>query len=347
MMTMRYLLCVAVVASLAACDGSSRDPVGYTTSTGPSSGGSGGGGNGGVGGGGASSSGTTGGGSLGWIEVDSGTTETLVSVWAASETDVWAVGERGTMLRYDGESWAPFAGAPPTSHDYTAVTGTSADDVWFCGDPLVSGDFLLHYDGSELTTAIAKEDEPQNEVYLFYDCDAAPGQVWIADMKASSDFGNVYLYEGGTITSHETGDFRSIVAIDGEVFAGHVSHAVTHFDGTTWNISSLPDLGLADGFHGAFAFSPDDVWFMGLKSWAHYDGTDLVHTEHAESMQGVWGAAPDDVWAVGTVLQHFDGSTWSSMPLPSDGYLYEVHGTGPADVWAVGEGGTILHFGVH
>src|SRR5206468_5338762 len=43
---------------------------------------------------------------------------------------------------------------------------------------------------------------------------------------------------------------------------------------------------------------------------------------------------------VGTHIEHWDGSTWSTVPSPNvgnlDNYLLGVAATGPEDVWAVG-----------
>ncbi|MBK6574474.1 MAG: hypothetical protein IPG21_18810 [Saprospiraceae bacterium] len=38
--------------------------------------------------------------------MNSNTTATLRSVWAANEKNIWAVGETGVLLKYDGVSWA-------------------------------------------------------------------------------------------------------------------------------------------------------------------------------------------------------------------------------------------------
>lgn len=60
----------------------------------------------------------------------SGTTETLYAVWGSSATDVWAVGARGTILRWRGSSWAPVPSG--TANDLYAVWG-SGGDVWVSG----------------------------------------------------------------------------------------------------------------------------------------------------------------------------------------------------------------------
>jgi photosystem II stability/assembly factor-like uncharacterized protein len=41
----------------------------------------------------------------GWQRQESGTTDVLNSVYALNEKSLWAVGQEGTILRGDGESW--------------------------------------------------------------------------------------------------------------------------------------------------------------------------------------------------------------------------------------------------
>jgi hypothetical protein len=69
--------------------------------------------------------------------------------------------------------------------------------------------------------------------------------------------------------------------------------------------------------------------------------------------------SPDDAWAVGersdltgTLVMHWDGSTWAKVPAPSpddsNDHLFGVSGTSPSDVWAVGvagySDGLIMHW---
>ena len=42
-----------------------------------------------------------------WSEMDSGTTDTLWGVWGSSGSDVFAVGDNGTILHYNGSTWSP------------------------------------------------------------------------------------------------------------------------------------------------------------------------------------------------------------------------------------------------
>lgn len=78
--------------------------------------------------------------------------------------------------------------------------------------------------------------------------------------------------------------------------------------------------------------------------------TEAFDTSSTGALSGVWGSAPDDVWIVGGVTEqgeayHFDGSSWSSVPVPEGvGLLVWVYGFGPDDVWAVGVGGGGVHW---
>jgi len=62
--------------------------------------------------------------------MDSGTTETLNSVWGTSANEVFVVGENGTMLRYNGSVWS---GIPIIKRDYHCIFGTSSPNIFAVG----------------------------------------------------------------------------------------------------------------------------------------------------------------------------------------------------------------------
>lgn len=69
----------------------------------------------------------------------------LRSVWGSGPDDVWAVGEAGTILHWDGQRWSGGAFPPAfeRSTELRQVTGTARDDVWAVGLLGVA----IHYDG--------------------------------------------------------------------------------------------------------------------------------------------------------------------------------------------------------
>ena len=78
-----------------------------------------------------------------WKLQVSGTSIALRGVWAAGPKSVYAVGEKGQILHYDGTAWS---GMPsPVKATLQAVYGTSDADVWAVG---VKG-LILHWDGQK------------------------------------------------------------------------------------------------------------------------------------------------------------------------------------------------------
>ena len=105
-----------------------------------------------------------------WSTVTSGTTKNLYSVWSASATDVWAGGEKGTMLHGDAATFAPVASG--TTSDVEAVWGTGASDVWSAGLG------IFHWNGTSWGPTIATA----ANTYFYYSSisGSGPNDVWFA-----------------------------------------------------------------------------------------------------------------------------------------------------------------------
>lgn len=67
---------------------------------------------------------------------------TLRAVWGASSDAVWAVGDTGTLLFFNGQYWK--SRQSPVRVNLRAVHGTAANDVWAAGEDGV----VLHFDGN-------------------------------------------------------------------------------------------------------------------------------------------------------------------------------------------------------
>jgi len=71
----------------------------------------------------------------------------LGGVWSTSASDVWSVGDLGTILHWDGATWSSYLGVTdqPLSH----VRGSGASDVWAVG----AAGTILHWDGAAWSTS--------------------------------------------------------------------------------------------------------------------------------------------------------------------------------------------------
>jgi hypothetical protein len=71
-----------------------------------------------------------------WSALNSGTASMLYGVWGSSPSDVFAVGNVGTILHYNGSAWSAMSSG--TTRELVGVWGNSATDV-FAGGALYLG----------------------------------------------------------------------------------------------------------------------------------------------------------------------------------------------------------------
>ena len=83
-----------------------------------------------------------------WSAMSSGTTIILRGVWGSSGSDVLAIGSSGTILHYNGSAWSAMTSG--TTNSLYGVWGSSGSDVFAVG---LSGT-ILHYVESVSTTTV-------------------------------------------------------------------------------------------------------------------------------------------------------------------------------------------------
>jgi len=63
--------------------------------------------------------------------MDSRTITNLTGVWGSAASNIYAVGGQGTVLHYDGSSWKKMDS--DTQNNLQAVWGSDADHIWAVG----------------------------------------------------------------------------------------------------------------------------------------------------------------------------------------------------------------------
>jgi hypothetical protein len=152
----------------------------------------------------------------------------LQSLWSRSSVDVFAVGDSGKVLHYDG-SWT------------TQETGTTAllSGVW--GDPASSAVFavgdggtILYYDGSTWQAQTSGTSKPLTAVW-----GASPTNVF-----AVGGSGTILHFDGTSWTAQNSGTastFHSVWGSSGNsVFAVGDGGTIAHYDGQTWTTHTVP-----------------------------------------------------------------------------------------------------------
>jgi hypothetical protein len=275
-----------------------------------------------------------------WTTLSSGVTVTLFNAWGASANDVFAVGEYGTIIRYNGVQWKTMA-VPPIGHA-RGIDGTSATNVFVMADSAVQGTVkstILRWDGQSWT----KRGEINRSDF------ACVGAVGVDDAFAWTR-GALYRVTGGsaqlvksiTVPVGLQHDCNVRARATNDVYLG--GGFVYHYDGN--QISELKEAGATHGAYsaGLAAFGPTQVLSFAYNAVHRFTGTQwLLVSPGIASVEAIGGSAWNRLFAVGDGVSFWDGSGWTGEMLPAGTpYLYGVWAATSGEVYAVGSNGTIL-----
>ena len=262
------------------------------------------------------------------------TGENLRGVDPVSASDIWAVGNDGVIIHYNGSTWTSVAS--PTGEDLYGIDMISASDGWAIGRSGV----ILRYNGSSWSVHTDTSNEAWNTISMVsaskgfaggnssnnmaeYD-----GSAWTEFVgPVSDDINDIYMFDGGT--GWAVGD----------------SGKILYYDGSSW--SSDSDQGGED-IMGVHMVSTSDGWAVGEsgKIWRYNGSSWSEHSDVGDDWEAVVLADASTGWSLGTTneARRWDGSSWSSEGIPTNQTIYDVEAVTTIDAWAVGRSGTILHF---
>ncbi len=239
---------------------------------------------------------------------------TLYAVWASTENDIWAVGELGTLLHYNGSYWKLFVS--PTRKTLHAIDGR-VGDVWAAGD----NGIILHFDGG--SWAVDPATPNGTNAYRAVAMAAATGDVFIGD-NAGDLYGRV---DGGwqpiePFVAH-IGAMHAF-AVDDLYVAGTPatpgSAGIGHWDGMVW--TAIQDV--TEASFTSMAATANDQLVLGATNCALYQVTNQVLSQVAFAAcdGGITATAATtagDVFVAGNgFIAHYDGMTVKTIAL-SDG----------------------------
>ncbi|MDX6309204.1 MAG: hypothetical protein QOI06_2250 [Nocardioidaceae bacterium] len=269
---------------------------------------------------------------------------TLLGVSAVSGSNAWAVGftdrsgrPRTSLIEHwDGTRWT-VSPSPRLQTDkwLGGVSAASSDNAWAVGGDYVGsqvyGTLIEHWDGTSWT--IAPSPNPGTfQSGLDGVAIISPTDAWA--VGAYSDSGS----EGKTL--------------------------IEHWDGATWTQVPSPNADGASNLSAVSAVSATDIWAVGSYRTGmytdsslieHWDGTSWTVVPSANptgdtivELASVSAVSGQDAWAVGntydgitggTIVEHWDGSTWTKVPSWNAGTTTRLQGVSAisaTDAWAVG-----------
>ncbi len=281
----------------------------------------------------------------GFVRADGATNQNLRAVHGSSATDVWAVGEVGTITHFDGTRWS----VSPTGVGVhlNAVFALAPDDAWAVGDKGT----VLRWNGQHWSPLDAPTSEDVLDVWA-----SGPSDVWVLPRGDTGAY-HLLRWDGTRWRTHPYADsYTSVVHLWGagpeDVWLASDSYETSmwrtqsgEFVSVRFDISDEVSIEDLDGS------GPDDVWAVTDDQVLRFDAAAsawkpfLPAASENLIFKAVWSSSPTDVWVAGELglVQHFDGTAWSpeaSIDLMTN--VKDLWGSGPDDLWAVGKGGAIF-----
>ena len=280
-----------------------------------------------------------------WSLTEIGSYE-LYSVWGAADNEVFAGGDGGKIVFYDGYGWTDRSPGMGITYTYRGIWGTSASDVF-----AVAGPYIVHWDGSDwsLMTNVGSGAGDLRSVW-----GSAGNDVFAVGRGAK-----VFHYDGSQWSViFDGGIDYSLDAIWGRAadevyaFGGMYPLRALRYNGTSWNSITAPTNLEAYAAAGTGA----GVFIAGENGQLlKYDGTVWLRFNRfcAQEYAGIWGSSAVDVYVIGhdplspvdenyRANLHFDGNAWTVFTMPSASSA--IWGSSATDVFIGSEDGAIYHF---
>ncbi|MFT3700455.1 MAG: hypothetical protein QM831_45345 [Kofleriaceae bacterium] len=259
---------------------------------------------------------------------------TLRGMSGTDSNDVWAVGEAGTLMHFDGTKWTRVAAN--THEEFTCVKSFDRDDVW-----AASWGGVWHFDGTTWTKTVLTD-----FWYPYAISGSSSHDIWVAESE-----GNAHHYNGSTWTNTVVGSTSTTLytiwsSAPNNAWAGGNGNTLFHWNGSAWSPMTSPYTGASpqyNAFVGMYGTSANNVWLSNGSELWQWNGSTWTQNGYLSSSGYVlplWGRGANDIWSPGGdyKIDHYDGTAWQhlDMNFVTDGYIHSgITGFSPAanDVW--------------
>lgn len=268
----------------------------------------------------------------------------LRDVLVAPPSTLWAVGERGALLRGDATRLDPDddllepgdskSGAPRGTLYATAVV--AADDAWAVG----AKGLILRWDGTRWRREPAVDDMQRDLLAVWATAEEAWAVGAAGRVLRWRRGGTWQIVEGpvGTPLYAVSGD-RDLVYVAGKGGALYSARR----SGGSW----LKQTFTGEDINALWADGAGGLWTAGVREMNFGNVYKVVGASQKPYSLGsgirfaaLSGTSPDDLWAAGDgVVAHFVQGTWTEVPIA--GVSFSGLWAGPSGAWAVGDGGVV------
>lgn len=262
----------------------------------------------------------------------------LLDIWSNTAQDIWAVGNSGRIMHWDGLSWSDFSPVPlveTTVQDFWSFDGS---DIW-----LVGSNGLIARRNPAITSFWF--DYSFETVSSFYSVSGSS----LTDAWAVGDNGIIVHWDGAewlAVPSGTTNALYGVFSVTPTLAYCVGEHGIIlRWDGGTWKPQQSPTT--QDLYSVTVAGNPVACGAAGTV--VRNDGIDIIWTLDAvpvvTDLHGIAQLVGNTAVAVGetgTVIE-YDGSSWNTVVAGTSETLYAVTVYGTR-ITTVGANGTIVHF---
>lgn len=275
--------------------------------------------------------------------------EGLYGVAMVSETDGWAVGYGGVILRWNGSAWITWAS--PTTKQLNAVTLVSATEGWAVG---ADGE-MIRWNGQTWTRVTSPTQATLHGIFML-----SAREGW-----AVGDMGTILRWNGQvwtSVASPTTYGLKSVSIVsasDGWIVGD--GGTILRWNGSAWSIAGAARVGLrsvamrsaTEGMAVGNVYSYgrgcdfrgcDYYYYFGVSMRWNGQAWAEILSPSTLALNAVTIASLTNIWAVGDEGStiYWGGRGWAKVSSPTRSALYGVAATPGGTVWAVGAPGVIL-----
>jgi hypothetical protein len=258
-----------------------------------------------------------------WTTTVSGTENNLNAVWGTSTGNVYAVGDGGTIVRWDGTTLS--VETSNTTQDLLAIWGTSESNIWAAGD----AGTVVRYNGSTWSVTTLPTAASLRGIW-----GSSPTNVYIV-----GDTGAVRRWNGSSwapvtgvaAAATKEGFLRNLNAVWGssatDVYFVGDTGVIIHGNGTSWEQQPYETgFPIHRDLHGVWGTGPADVWAVAKH-------TVILHNNLLIDTVPNYPAPPDTLFYTGP---------WDHLNVDGLADILAIHGTGVGNVYAVNDSGDVL-----
>ncbi len=270
-----------------------------------------------------------------WQSMESGTTIDLNSVWGSSSTDVYAVGDSGIVLHYNGVEWSR-VDVNSTNKIYD-IWGSSSDNIFIIGQTL-----FKQFDGTTWA------DFPEEIVGLkITGCSESEFIISSSDAIAykDGDWDTLTSSSGREIWCNCNMIHPVLSQTKGQIVIGW-ERSIKFWNGAEWATLGIRPINTVYGIWGT---NLSNVYLCGnFGRIAHFDGRQCRMVSYSwgtdSHLYDMDGFSDNNITAVGENghCVHFNGIFWSQSNTGTTTQLNKVWYAPDGTVFAVGNVGTIL-----